>query len=149
RVLPQEDEDAANLIEDVFRRSGMTVLSRSRARAVSRDQDGVTVTLSDGRAVHGSHCLMTVGMVPRTEGCGLDAAGVKVDAGGFIEVDRVSRTSVPGVYAAGDCTGVLMLASVAAMQGRVAMWHALGESVHPIRLGHVAATLLTDPESAP
>jgi dihydrolipoamide dehydrogenase len=148
RVLPQEDEDAANLIEDVFRRSGMRVLSRSRARMVSRDQDRVTVTLADGRTVTGSHCLMTVGMVPRTEGCGLDAAGVKVDEHGFVEVDRVSRTSVPGVYAAGDCTGVLMLASVAAMQGRVAMWHALGESVHPIRLGHVAATIFTDPEIA-
>ena len=71
-----------------------------------------------------------------------------LDERGFIEVDRVSRTSVPGVYAAGDCTGVLMLASVAAMQGRVAMWHALGESVHPIRLGHVAATIFTDPEIA-
>jgi NAD(P)H dehydrogenase (quinone) len=148
RVLPQEDEDAANLIEDVFRRSGMRVLGQSRAQAVSRDEDHVTVTLADGRTVTGSHCLMTVGMVPRTEGCGLDAAGVKVDERGFIEVDRVSRTSVPGVYAAGDCTGVLMLASVAAMQGRVAMWHALGESVHPIRLGHVAATIFTDPEIA-
>jgi dihydrolipoamide dehydrogenase len=49
RVLPQEDEDAANLIENVFRRSGMTVLSQARARAVSRDQDSVTVTLADGR----------------------------------------------------------------------------------------------------
>jgi NAD(P)H dehydrogenase (quinone) len=148
RVLPQEDEDAANLIEDVFRRSGMRVLSQSRAHAVSRDRDGVTVTLADGRTVSGSHCLMTVGMVPRTEGCGLEAAGVTVDKHGFIEVDRVSRTSVPGVYAAGDCTGVLMLASVAAMQGRVAMWHALGESVHPIRLNHVAATIFTNPEIA-
>jgi len=148
RVLPQEDEDAANLIEDVFRRSGMTVLSRARAQSVRRDAEGVTVTLNDGRTVTGSHCLMTVGMVPRTEGCGLDAAGVKVNERGFIEVDRVSRTSVPGVYAAGDCTGVLMLASVAAMQGRIAMWHTLGESVHPIRLGHVAATIFTDPEIA-
>ena len=51
-------------------------------------------------------------------------------AGGFVEVDRVSRTSARGVYAAGDCTGVLMLASVAAMQGRIAMWHALGDAVH-------------------
>ena len=68
RVLPQEDEDAANLIEDVFRRSGMQVLGQSRAQAVSRDPDGVTVTLADGRTVSGSHCLMTVGMVPRTEG---------------------------------------------------------------------------------
>jgi pyruvate/2-oxoglutarate dehydrogenase complex dihydrolipoamide dehydrogenase (E3) component len=148
RVLPQEDEDAAGLIEDVFRRSGMTVLGRSRAQAVSRDRDSVTVTLDDGRTVTGSHCLLTVGMIPRTEGIGLDEAGVKVDASGFIEVDRVSRTAAHGVYAAGDCTGVLMLASVAAMQGRIAMWHALGQAVGPLRLSHVAATIFTDPEIA-
>jgi dihydrolipoamide dehydrogenase len=148
RVLPHEDEDAANHIEEVFRRRGMTVLGRSRARSVRRDQDGVTVTLDDGRVLTGSHCLLTVGMIPRTEGCGLDQAGIKLDASGFIEVDRVSRTSVPGVYAAGDCTGVQMLASVAAMQGRIAMWHALGEAVSPLRLDHVAATIFTDPEIA-
>ena len=148
RVLPQEDEDAASLIEDVFRRRGMTVLGHSRAQAVRRDQDGVVVTLADGRTVTGSHCLLTVGMIPRIEGIGLDEAGVKVDQRGFIEVDRVSRTSAPGVYAAGDCTGVLMLASVAAMQGRIAMWHSLGEAVGPLRLGHVAATIFTDPEIA-
>ena len=148
RVLPHEDEDAASHIEDVFRRRGMTVLGRSRARSVARDRDGVTVTLDDGRTLTGSHCLLTVGMIPRTEGCGLDEAGIKTDAHGFIQVDRVSRTSVPGLYAAGDCTGVLMLASVAAMQGRIAMWHALGEAVHPIRLDHVAATIFTDPEIA-
>ena len=148
RVLPHEDEDAASHIEDVFRRRGMTVLSRSRARSVARDRDGVTVTLDDGRTLTGSHCLLTVGMIPRTGGCGLEAAGVKVDTHGFIQVDRVSRTSAPGVYAAGDCTGVLMLASVAAMQGRIAMWHTLGEAVHPIRLDHVAATIFTDPEIA-
>ena len=78
----------------------------------------------------------------------LAEAGVKLDSRGFIEVDRVSRTAVPGVYAAGDCTGVLMLASVAAMQGRIAMWHALGEAVQPIRLSHVASTIFTDPEIA-
>jgi pyruvate/2-oxoglutarate dehydrogenase complex dihydrolipoamide dehydrogenase (E3) component len=148
RVLPQEDEDAANLIENVFRRRGMTVLSRSRAASVRRDQDRVIVTLADGRTVSGSHCLLTVGMIPRTEDIGCHEAGIALDKGGFIEVDRVSRTSVPGVYAAGDCTGVLMLASVAAMQGRVAMWHTLGEAVHPLRLGHVAATIFTDPEIA-
>jgi pyruvate/2-oxoglutarate dehydrogenase complex dihydrolipoamide dehydrogenase (E3) component len=148
RVLPQEDEDAASLIEDVFRRSGMTVLGRSRAHSVHRDRDSVTVTLEDGKTVTGSHCLLTVGMIPRTEGIGLADAGVKVDAHGFIEVDRVSRTSAHGVYAAGDCTGVLMLASVAAMQGRIAMWHTLGEAVHPLRLGHVAATIFTNPEIA-
>jgi dihydrolipoamide dehydrogenase len=148
RVLPHEDKDAATVIEDVFRRRGMKVLGKSRAEAVHRKGDSVVVTLSDGRTITGSHCLLTVGMIPSTMGIGLAEAGVKLDSRGFVEVDRVSRTSVPGVYAAGDCTGVLLLASVAAMQGRIAMWHALGEAVHPIRLSHVASTIFTDPEIA-
>jgi NAD(P)H dehydrogenase (quinone) len=148
RVLPHEDKDAAVVIEGVFRRHGMNVLGRSRAEAVHRKGDGVVVTLADGRTVSGSHCLLTVGMVPSTAGIGCEQAGVNLDKRGFVEVDRVSRTSAPGVYAAGDCTGVLMLASVAAMQGRIAMWHALGEAVQPIRLSHVAATIFTDPEIA-
>jgi len=148
RVLPHEDKDAAVVIEDVFRRRGMSVLGRSRAEAVHRKGEGVVVTLADGRALTGSHCLLTVGMVPSTAGIGCEEAGVNLDERGFVEVDRVSRTSAPGVYAAGDCTGVMMLASVAAMQGRIAMWHALGEAVQPIRLSHVAATIFTDPEIA-
>jgi pyruvate/2-oxoglutarate dehydrogenase complex dihydrolipoamide dehydrogenase (E3) component len=148
RVLPQEDADAAVVVEDVFRRRGMNVLSRSRAAEVKRTAAGVAVILADGRTVHGSHCLLTVGMVPNTGDLGLAEAGITVDQGGFVPVDRVSRTTVPGVYAAGDCTGVWMLASVAAMQGRIAMWHALGEAVQPIRLGHVAGTIFTEPEIA-
>ncbi len=148
RMLPHEDADAAVVVEDVFRRRGMTVLSRSRAAAVKRSRDSVMVTLEGGRTVRGSHCLLTVGMVPATRGLGLEEAGVTLDGGGFVEVDRVSRTTARGVYAAGDCTGVMMLASVAAMQGRIAMWHTLGEAVQPIRLDHVAATIFTDPEIA-
>jgi dihydrolipoamide dehydrogenase len=148
RVLPGEDPDAAQVLEDVFARRGMTVLSRSRAAGVERTNDGVVVTLSDGQRVAGSHCLLAVGSVPNTSGLGLEELGVRLTDGGFIEVDRVSRTSVPGVYAAGDCTGVLMLASVAAMQGRIAMWHALGQAVAPLRLSTVAANVFTDPEIA-
>jgi pyruvate/2-oxoglutarate dehydrogenase complex dihydrolipoamide dehydrogenase (E3) component len=148
RVLPNEDADAAVVVEDVFRRRGMTVLSRSRATEVRRTADGVAVLLADGRTVHGSHCLLTVGMVPGTSGIGLEQAGIIPDGTGFVPVDRVSRTSAPGIYAAGDCTGVMMLASVAAMQGRIAIWHALGEAVQPLRLSHVAATIFTEPEIA-
>lgn len=147
-VLPHEDTDAAVVIEDVFRRRGMTVLGRSRAVEAKRTGSGVSVILQDGRTVRGSHCLLTVGMVPSTRDLGLEQAGITLDAAGFVPVDRVSRTSAPGVYAAGDCTGVWMLASVAAMQGRIAMWHALGEAVQPIRLSHVAATIFTEPEIA-
>ena len=147
-VLPHEDTDAAMVVEEVFRRRGMTVLGRSRATFARRTSDGVEVGLADGGTVHGSHCLLTVGMEPLTSGLGLENSKVEVDQRGFVTVDRVSRTSAPGVYAAGDCTGVWMLASVAAMQGRVAMWHALGEAVHPLRLGNVAATIFTEPEIA-
>jgi dihydrolipoamide dehydrogenase len=147
-VLPGEDADAAEVLEDVFTRRGMTVLSKSRMQSVTRDGDTVSVTLTDGRTVQGSHCLLALGSVPNTAGLGLEAVGVRLGAGGFIEVDRVSRTSVAGVYAAGDCTGVLMLASVAAMQGRIAMWHALGEAVQPLRLRTVSANVFTDPQVA-
>jgi dihydrolipoamide dehydrogenase len=145
-VLPSEDTDAATLLEDVFRRRGMTVVNRARAAAVTRTTSGVRVRLADGRELQGSHCLLAVGSVANTQGLGLEAAGVRLSAAGHVEVDRVSRTNVTGIYAAGDCTGVLMLASVAAMQGRIAMWHALGEAVTPLRLSTVAANVFTDPE---
>ncbi|GIH70446.1 NAD(P)H-quinone dehydrogenase [Sphaerimonospora thailandensis] len=148
RMMPNEDADGAEVLEEVYRRRGMNVMGRSRAAAVKRTADGVVVSLEDGRTAEGSHCLMTVGMVPNTSGIGLEENGVRLDRNGFIEVDKVSRTSAPGIYAAGDCTGVLMLASVAAMQGRIAVWHALGEAVQPIRLATVAANIFTDPEIA-
>lgn len=148
QVLPGEDSDAARVIEDVFRRRGMEVLSRSRAASVTRTADGVAVALEDGRVVTGSHALMAVGSVPRTSGLGLAEVGVSVSSGGYVEVDGVSRTTARGVYAAGDCTGVLPLASVAAMQGRIAMWHALGDAVSPLNLGVVCANIFTDPQIA-
>jgi NAD(P)H dehydrogenase (quinone) len=148
RVMPHEDADAAMAIERVFRSRGMTILNNSRAEAVRRTGDGVEVQLADGRTVTGSHALMAVGSVPNTEGLKLAEYGVALAPGGYVTVDRVSRTNVPGIYAAGDCTGVLPLASVAAMQGRIAMWHALGEAVRPLRLRTVSANVFTDPELA-
>ncbi len=148
RVLPGEDPDAAVVLEDVFRRRGMNVMSRSRAESAKRVGDKVEVTLSDGRVITGSHCLMAVGSIPNTADMGLEEAGVKLTESGHVKVDRVSRTSAPGVYAAGDCTGVLMLASVAAMQGRIAMYHSLGDAVQPLNLKTVSSNVFTDPEIA-
>lgn len=148
RVLPSEDAEAAEVLEAVLKRRGMTVMNRSRARDVVRESDKVTVTLTDGTRIDGSHCLVAVGSIPNTSGLGLETAGVDVDDAGFVTVDRVSRTTARGVYAAGDCTGVLMLASVAAMQGRTAMWHALGDAVAPLNLKTVASNVFTAPEIA-
>ncbi|MBF6349264.1 MULTISPECIES: NAD(P)H-quinone dehydrogenase [Nocardia] len=148
RVLPGEDADAALVLEDAFAERGVELVKHARADKVERTADGVLVTLSDGRTVTGSHALMTVGSTPNTAGLGLEEAGVELDRGGYLRVDRVSRTPVPGIYAAGDCTGLLPLASVAAMQGRIAMYHALGEGVSPIRLKTVASAVFTRPEIA-
>jgi len=152
RVLPGEDADAASVLEEVFARRGMKVLSQARAVSATRIAEGagegVVVGLEDGRTVEGSHVLMAVGSTPNTAGLGLAEAGVSLDARGYVVVDRVSRTSAPAVYAAGDCTGVLMLASVAAMQGRIAMKHALGDAVTPLNLSVVSSNVFTDPEIA-
>lgn len=148
RVLPGEDADAARVLEDVFARRGLEVRSRSRATAARRDGDHVIVTLDDGSEIAGSHVLMAVGSLPNTEDLGLEAANIETGDLGFIAVDRVSRTSARHIYAAGDCTGVNMLASVAAMQGRIAMYHALGDAVAPLDLSAISSTIFTEPEIA-
>ncbi|MFD4758736.1 NAD(P)H-quinone dehydrogenase [Streptomyces sp. NPDC058439] len=166
RVLPGEDPDAAAVLEDVFRRRGMNVMARSRALAAKvvpattegpsspkagkegRVGDRVEVTLADGRVISGSHCLMAVGAIPNSAGMGLEEAGVRLKESGHIWTDKVSRTTAPGVYAAGDVTGIFALASVAAMQGRIAMYHFLGDAVTPLNLKTVSSNVFTDPEIA-
>ena len=148
QVLPGEDRDAAGVIEDVFRRMGMTVLSGARAQKAERSADGVTVTLADGQTVTGSHVLMAVGSIPNTAGLGLEEAGVEMTETGHIRVNRVARSSVPNIYGVGDCSQAMPLASVASMQGRTAAFHALGDAVEPFDERNVAANIFTQPEIA-
>ncbi len=148
QVLPGEDADAAAVIENVFKRNGMVVLNKSRAASVVRTETGVLATLADGRTVEGSHCLIAVGSVPNTAGIGLEEAGVQLSESGHIRVNRVARTSIPNIYAAGDCTTELPLASVASMMGRTAVFHAMGDAVNPIEIRNVAANIFTQPEIA-
>jgi dihydrolipoamide dehydrogenase len=148
QILPHEDSDAAAVLEDALAERGVTLVKNARADKVATSGDGVVINLTDGRCVEGSHALMTVGSVPNTGGLGLERVGIELGPGNYLTVDRVSRTKVPGIYAAGDCTGLMLLASVAAMQGRIAMYHALGEGLEPIRLRTVAAAVFTRPEIA-
>ncbi|MBZ4487065.1 NAD(P)H-quinone dehydrogenase [Microbacterium sp. cx-55] len=148
QVLPGEDADAAAVLEKVFARGGMTLLAKARADRVVNTGSGVVVTLSDGRTVEGSHCLMAVGSVPNTAGIGLEEAGIEMTESGHIRVNRVARTSVPNIYAAGDCTTFVPLASVASMQGRTAIFHALGDVVIPLDQRRIAANIFTAPEIA-
>jgi dihydrolipoamide dehydrogenase len=148
QVLPGEDADAARVIEAVFKRNGMNVMATSRAESIVRDGDKVVATLTDGRIVEGSHCLMAVGSVPNTAGIGLEEAGIQLTTSGHIRVNRVARTSQPNVYAAGDCSDLLPLASVASMQGRTAVFHAMGDAVYPFELRNVTSNIFTQPEIA-
>ena len=148
RVLPGEDADAADVIEEVFTRNGMNVLSKSRAKSAVREGDEVVVTLDDGREVRGSHVLIAVGSIPNTAHIGLDTVGVETTESGHIRVNQVARTSVPNIYAAGDCTDFLPLASVASVQGRTAIFHAMGDEVRPIVRRNVASNIFTYPEIA-
>ncbi|WP_309709859.1 NAD(P)H-quinone dehydrogenase [Pseudolysinimonas sp.] len=148
QVLPGEDSDAATVIENVFLRNGMTVLNKSRMASVERSADGVIVKLVDGREVTGSHALLALGSVPNTSGIGLAEAGIQLTESGHIRVNRVARTSMPSVYAAGDASDFLPLASVASMQGRTAVFHALGDAVTPTELRNVTSNIFTQPEVA-
>ncbi|MEY3933425.1 MAG: hypothetical protein RLZZ606_24 [Actinomycetota bacterium] len=147
-VLPGEDADAASLIEKVFIRNGMQVLSKSRAESVINTGSGVEVKLADGRVLQGSHCLMAVGSIPNTKGLGLEEAGVHLNESGHVIVNKVARTSRANVYAVGDCTTFLPLASVSSMQGRTAVFHTLGDVAAPTELRNVAANVFTAPEIA-
>jgi dihydrolipoamide dehydrogenase len=148
RVLPGEDADAARVLEEVFERRDLTILKKARAASARTTASGVEVELVDGRVIEGTHALVTVGQVPNSSDLGLENAGVKIGSWGEVPIDGVSRTNVSHIYAAGDVTGGTMLASVAAMQGRIAMWHALGQAVAPFNKDEVAATVFTDPEIA-
>ena len=148
KVLPGSDEDAADLIEDVFRRKGMQILNKSRAEKVENTGSGVKVTLTDGKVIEGSHALMAVGAIPNTHGLGLEEAGIKLNESGQVIVNKVARTSRANVYAVGDCSTALPLASVSAMQGRTAVYHTMGDVSSPTRLRNVASNVFTSPEIA-
>jgi len=147
-ILPSSDADASAVIDTVFRRNGINILNKSRADKVVNNGDGVEVTLSTGEVVKGSHCLMAVGAIPNTAGLGLEEAGVLLTDSGHIDVNKVARTSRANVYAVGDCTTFMPLASVSAMQGRTAVFHTMGDVSTPTNLRHVAANIFTAPEVA-
>lgn len=109
RLMPAEDEDVSDEVADLLREEGVTVLTSATPQRVEQDGDGrihLTVAAPGGeRRIEGSHLLAAIGRVPNTEALAPAAAGIRLDAKGFIEVDEHLKTSVPGVYAMGDVKG--------------------------------------------
>jgi len=104
RLLATEEPEASAALAEVFRGEGIRLRLQARARSVSGSARAVTVRLDGGTRVSGSHLLVAVGRRPNTDDLGAEAAGIRLDAKGYIEVDERYRTSAEGVYAVGDCT---------------------------------------------
>ena len=148
QILPHRDPEVAAVLQNDFLQRGVKLVIGAYARAAHITEAGVVVECDDERRVKGSHVLLAVGSIPLTRGMGLAEAGVRLDEAGYIKVDAYQRTSLPHVYAAGDCTGRMPLSSVAAMQGRKIARHAMGYPVSPLDYSNVAAAVFTSPEIA-
>lgn len=108
RLVGREDEDVSTEVRSILAEEGVEVRLDADCIAVERDGAGIKVGLdceTGDRTVSGSHLLMAVGRRPNTDDLGLDRAGVEVDDRGFIVVDDQLQTSVPGIWALGDCNG--------------------------------------------
>ena len=108
RLIGREDPEISAAIQAILEGEGIAVRLNATCVAVSPHPRGVAVGVScdeEPREVAGSHLLLAVGRVPNTGDLGLDKAGVKTDARGYIEVDDALRTSVPGIWAMGDVNG--------------------------------------------
>jgi NAD(P)H dehydrogenase (quinone) len=153
QVLPQKDPEVAAVLEDDFIKRGVSLLKGARAEVVERDEEtgGVIVRCDDGRTVRASHAVLAIGSIPNTDGMGLDAAGVELDKWGFIGINQHCVTNVPHIYAAGDVSGKLPLASVASMQGRKVAEHVMGGHTREHRhldYDKAASAIFTEPEIA-
>jgi len=151
QVLPIKDAEVASELEAEFEAKGVHLLKGARASGVERDGTVVTVTCEDGRVVRGSHVVLAIGSIPNTDDLGLDVAGVEVDEGGYIPVNRHCLTNAAGIYAAGDVSGRLPLSSVASMQGRKIAEHVMGlhlRSHRHVDYDKAASAIFTEPEIA-
>jgi pyruvate/2-oxoglutarate dehydrogenase complex dihydrolipoamide dehydrogenase (E3) component len=108
RLVGHEDADVSRCIEDFLALEGISIRVGAKCITVQKESDGFSVGLdcSEGEPTErGSHLLLAVGRTPNTEDLRLEAAGIKTDARGYIEVDGALRTSNESVWALGDCNG--------------------------------------------
>ncbi|WP_457149099.1 FAD-dependent oxidoreductase [Mycobacterium sp. URHB0021] len=109
RLLKVEDEDVSHEVAAILRDDGITVMTSSTPVRVQQADSGrvrLTIGTQDGeRQLEGSHLLSAIGRIPNTEALTPEAAGIRLNDHGFIQVDDYLQTSVPGIYAMGDVKG--------------------------------------------
>ena len=146
-ILPGTDAELSKVVARSMKKRKMKTHLKSRATKWEKKGDDLVVTVETPKGEIEIPCdriLLTVGRRPNTEGIGLEAAGVKLDDDGFIEIDMHCRTNVEGVYAIGDVAGQPMLAHKASKEGIVAAEVIAGKKVACEWLA-VPAVIFTDP----
>jgi len=145
RALASEDEDISSLIEKELKKAKIKLITGARIENMEGTAEGVTAVLSNGQEVRAAKALVSIGRALNTEGLRLEDAGLAAGKRGEIPVNERMETAVPGIYAIGDVTGIMMLAHVASRQGIVAAENALGGSVS-MDYAAVPAGIFTRPE---
>ena len=148
RLLPGEDESLGGELARAFRKRGIKMMVDAPVTAVAEMADGVQVRVGEEQVLQADALLLAFGFSPRTDGFGLEATGVGLDPTGFIEVDEMMRTNVPGIFAIGDVTGKLMLAHVASAQGMVAAEAGAGLGASPIDYRMMPRAIYSEPQVA-
>jgi pyruvate/2-oxoglutarate dehydrogenase complex dihydrolipoamide dehydrogenase (E3) component len=108
RLLAHEDEEVSTAVQEILTGEGIELRLGAECISLAPDRDGVTVSVrceSDNRSTAGSHVLVATGRQPNTDDLGLERAGVRTDARGFIVVDDFLHTNVPEIWALGECNG--------------------------------------------
>jgi dihydrolipoamide dehydrogenase len=146
-LIPQEDADASRELAKQFGKRGITLHLEKQCKKVVDDGGMLTVHFGDGETVQADLMLVSVGRGPTVEGLGLEGIGVEFDPRKGIAADEHRRTTVPHIYAVGDCAGYWQLAHTAFREGEVSAENACGhEAVVDNRA--VPRPIYTDPEIA-
>jgi len=146
-LIPQEDTDASKELAKQFTRRGIALHLETQCRKVEDSRSGLTVHFGDSETVKADLMLVSVSRGPLVEGIGLERIGVEFDSRKGITTDERRRTTVPHVYAVGDCAGYWQLAHTAFREGEVAAENACGHSV-AVDVRAVPRPIYTDPEIA-
>src|SRR4051812_1660776 len=146
-LIPQEDADAAKELAKQFGKKGITLHLGKQCTKVEQQGNSLRVFFGDGETVEADLMLVSVGRGPLVEGLGLEQIGVELDRRKGIAADEHRRTTVPHIYAVGDCAGYWQLAHTAFREGEVAAENAMGhEAIVDNRA--VPRPIYTDPEIA-
>ncbi|MFH0802533.1 MAG: dihydrolipoyl dehydrogenase [bacterium] len=126
RILPGVDEDIGRELSREFKKRKIRILTGSPVESLELTDLGVTAKISGGESLTASRAIVALGRAPRSRNLGLEDAGVRTDAKGFVAVNPRMETGVPGVYAVGDLIGGHLLAHAASHEGLTAAENALG-----------------------